>query len=166
MELMPANDRSWLQRAVVAAAVAAALLAAIIWTTIDNHALPRIPVETPNGTTILVEVADTPEARSAGLSNRERLGSVDGLLLKWDSAGRHPIWMADMRFPLDLVWLDAKGRVVGLLVNVPPCRTPPCPLYEPQEAPASMAVLEIPAGAATIHRIAVGSIMRYPSHSE
>jgi len=163
MELMPANDRSSLQRAVVGAAVAAALLAAIISTTIDNRALPRIRVETPNGTPILVEVAETPEGRSAGLSNRERLGSVDGLLLKWDSAGRHPIWMADMRFPLDLVWLDANGRVVGLLANVPPCRTTPCPLYEPQEAPASVAVLEIPAGAATTHRPQSGRYCATPA---
>jgi hypothetical protein len=61
MELMPTNGRSSRQRAVVGAAVATALPAAIIWTTIDNHALPRIEVETPNGM-ILVEVAETPAA--------------------------------------------------------------------------------------------------------
>ena len=41
--------------------------------------------------------------------------------------GRHPIWMADMRFPLDLIWLEQDGRVTGVLTNVPICSVPACP---------------------------------------
>jgi Uncharacterized ACR, COG1430 len=26
-------------------------------------------------------------------------------IILWDAPGRHPIWMAEMRFPLDLIWL-------------------------------------------------------------
>jgi len=121
-------------------------------------------LETPGGT-IAVEIAETPAARSAGLSNRRSLSGVDGLLLKWDAPGRHPIWMAGMRFSLDLIWIDSDGHIVAVLTNVPPCRTDPCPLYEPAGAERSIAVLEIPAGAAASHGIAAGAIVRFSTNS-
>lgn len=164
MELMHWKDRPSLRRAVVGAAVALALLTAAIWTTIDRRELPTMQLETPSGT-IVVEVADTPAARLAGLSNRERLSGVDGLLLKWDTPGRHPIWMAQMRFALDLAWIDSDGRVLAVLSNVPPCRADPCPLYEPDGTEGSLAVLEMPAGATTRHRIGVAATLRQSAHT-
>jgi uncharacterized membrane protein (UPF0127 family) len=164
MELMRWRDWPSLRRAAGGAAVALALLAAGIWTAVDRRELRSMKLETPHGT-IAVEVADTPAARSAGLSNRESLGGVDGLLLKWDAPGRHPIWMAEMRFPLDLVWLDRDGRVVGVLTNVPPCRANPCSLYEPDGTDRTVAVLEMPAGGAASRRLAVGAIVRFSTGS-
>jgi hypothetical protein len=111
---------------------------------------------------ILVAIADTPAARSAGLSNREELRDIDGLLLKWDEPGRHPIWMAGMRFPLDLVWLDRDGRVLDVLSNVPPCGMEPCPLYQPAETGESVAVLELPAGAASKRQLTRGTTVPLP----
>jgi len=159
MELMQSRDRPSLRRVAVGAAVALALLTAAIWTTIDKRNLPTTQLETPRGT-IVVEVADTPAARSVGLSNRRGLSGVDGLLLKWDVPGRHPIWMAEMHFALDLVWLDRDGRIVAVLADVPPCRGNPCSLYEPAGSERSVAVLEMPAGGAASRGIAVGVIVR------
>ncbi len=88
--------KSW-RRAVVGVAVTLGLLTAAIWTAIDRRELLTTQLDTPSGT-IVVEVAETPAARSAGLSNREGLMGVDGLLLKWDAPGRHPIWMAQMQY--------------------------------------------------------------------
>jgi uncharacterized protein len=68
--------------------------------------------------------------------------------------------MADMRFPLDLVWLDADGHVLAILENVPPCSVSPCQLYEPERTSGSMAVLEVAAGAARALGIAVGTRVR------
>jgi hypothetical protein len=115
----------WTTRPATGSSVTAAATCAI-----DRRELPTMQLETPGGT-IVVEIADTPAARSAGLSNREGLDGVAGLLLKWDMPGRHPIWVAEMQFALDLAWLDPNGRVVAVLANVPPCRANPCELYEP-----------------------------------
>jgi len=160
MELMQWRDRPSLRSVAVGAVVALALLTAAIWTTNDKRNLPTTQLETPRGT-IVVEVADTQAARSAGLSNRRDLSGVDGLLLKWDIPGRHPIWMAEMHFALDLAWLDPDGRVLAVLTNVPPCRAKPCSLYEPDGTDRSVAVLEMPAGGAASRRLAVGAIVRF-----
>jgi uncharacterized membrane protein (UPF0127 family) len=149
----------WTRRAVIGATMAVPLVAAAIWMRFDDRPLSTMALQTPK-VVIRVEVADTPAARSAGLSRRDTLTGVDGLLLKWETPDRHPIWMADMRFPLDLVWLDANGRVLAVLESVPPCSASPCRLYEPEGTSASLAVLEVAAGAARERGIAVGTRLR------
>jgi uncharacterized membrane protein (UPF0127 family) len=86
-------------------------------------------LSTPRGS-LRVLVASDSAGRSYGLAHRDDL-ACDGMLLQWNAPGRHPIWMADMRFPLDLVWIEHNGLVVGVLTNVPACSSHPCPLYEP-----------------------------------
>ncbi len=120
--------------------------------------LPRTELVTPRAR-LTVEVASTPATRVRGLSGRERL-ELDGLLLEWTGEGRHPIWMADMRFGLDLVWLDADGIVLAVMSNVPACVTMPCPLYEPAHSERSVFVLELPATAAAAHGLTVGERVR------
>lgn len=103
-------------------------------------------LSTPSCSLRVLVASDSAE-RSQGLSDRDDLPG-DGLLLQWNARGRHPIWMAEMRFPLDLVWLERNGLVAGVLTNVPVCSSQPCPLYEPPGTHQSVAVLELAAGAA------------------
>lgn len=132
-----------------------------VFVTFNEEAGGRVgQIETPGGT-VIVEIADTPAARSAGLSNRDGTGSIDGLLLRWDNAGRHPIWMTGMRFSLDLVWIDREGRVLAVLTNVAPCVVQPCQLYEPTGTSHSIAVLELPAGGAASRQLAAGTTVRF-----
>jgi uncharacterized protein len=142
--------------ATVGGLVLAMTMTTFMW--IERAALPRVELVAPRGR-LLVEVADTPATRARGLSGRERL-ELDGLLLEWPAAGRHPIWMADMRFSLDLVWLDASGAVLAVARRVPPCTRSSCPLYEPAGTERSVAVLEVPAGDADHRGLDVGARVR------
>jgi uncharacterized protein len=160
MRSTPPKGHSPPRRAVVGGGLIVALMIAVAWETLERRQPSTMQLETPNGV-VVVEVADTPDARSAGLSNRESLAAMDGLLLTWDAPGRHPIWMADMRLPLDLAWIDANGRVIAVLANVPPCPRQPCPLYEPEGTDRSVAVLELRAGVAEHHGIAVGKTFEH-----
>jgi uncharacterized membrane protein (UPF0127 family) len=158
MDGMNRHARSSFRRTVIAAGIVIPLIA-MVWMRFTDRTVPTARIETPNGP-IVVEIAATPASRSAGLSNRDELQGTDGMLLKWGAPGGHPIWMAGMRFPLDLVWIDGAGRVLAVAPNVPPCRTEPCTLYEPDGTAASVAVLELPAGAAAERRLTVGAIVR------
>jgi uncharacterized membrane protein (UPF0127 family) len=79
-----------------------------------------------------VPVAASPLSRLLGLAllSRDRVGA--GLLIP-RCRGVHTL---GMRFPLDLVFLDAEGRVVELRRGVPPGRFIRCS--------GAMAVLELP----------------------
>ena len=148
---------SW-RRAIVGAVIVLAVAASTIWFASEQRDGSTLELIAPKGT-FVVETARTAEARATGLSNRTSIAH-EGLLLVWDAPGSHPIWMVNMKFALDLVWLDANGRVLAVLENVPPCEREPCPLYEPPGSERSTSVLEAPAGHAARYAIAVGSVVR------
>ena len=128
------------------------------WTYAEHESPQWANLSTPRGS-VRVLVANNASNRSQGLSRRIDLPG-DGLLLQWDAPGRHPIWMAQMRFPLDLIWLRHDGRVTGVLTNVPVCSSPQCPLYEPEGTHEAVAVLELSSGTAANHGIQIGTVIR------
>lgn len=118
-------------------------------------------VSTPNGPGVTVAVASTAGERSVGLSGRDSIPH-DGLLLEWPVKGRHPIWMAEVRFALDLIWLADDGTVLAVLPGADPCHSAPCDLLEPHGSHDSRAVLELPDGDALRFAITPGARVAYP----
>jgi uncharacterized membrane protein (UPF0127 family) len=75
---------------------------------------------TPNGF-ITVEVVDTPEKRTQGLSGREYLSEKAGMLFVFDNTSiKNCFWMKDMNFSIDMVWLNERREVVTVTPNVTP----------------------------------------------
>ncbi len=107
--------------------------------------------------TITVEIVNTPASITQGLSGREKIGADGLLFLLPPGLGQPTFWMKDMRFDLDMVWLQ-DWQVVEISAQVPHPEpgTPlsELPLIKPQ-APANM-VLEIEAGRAQTWGITVG----------
>jgi uncharacterized membrane protein (UPF0127 family) len=76
---------------------------------------------------------------------REKIGPREGMIFVFDDDSRHSFWMKDCKVALDLVWLDANGRVVFTAVDRPPCpATGDCPSILPP-VPARF-VVEFAAG--------------------
>lgn len=111
-------------------------------------------VSFPDRTRVHAEVAATEAEREHGLMNRKSLGDLDGMIFVFEAPGLHTFWMKDTLIPLDMLWLDANGKIVSIAETVPPCKTPQCPTYPPS-APASF-VLELNAGFAKKHQIRIG----------
>jgi len=72
------------------------------------------------GTRIHLEIADEPSEREHGLSGRESLGEDEGLLFIFDEPGIYPFWMKEMRFPIDIIWIDQNWTVVDITKNATP----------------------------------------------
>ncbi|MCH7712782.1 MAG: DUF192 domain-containing protein, partial [Chloroflexi bacterium] len=109
-----------------------------------------VPVVIVGGTAFDIELAETPEKRTQGLSGRDSLAPGAGMLFIHDDEKRYTFWMKDMRFPLDMLWIDADCTVAGISAQVPPPEPGQSdrslPLFSP-ETPV-LHVLEINAGAA------------------
>lgn len=104
---------------------------------------------------LTAELARTPEERAQGLSSREPLGEREGMLFVFEAPGRYSFWMKEMRFALDMLWIE-DGRVVHVERHVPPPVTgltdlSRLPVYTPSQ-PATY-VLEVNAGFADRHAI-------------
>lgn len=71
-------------------------------------------------TTVEASVADTLAERIAGLSNTPFLPEHVVKLFVFGAEGSHSIWMKDMNYPIDILWLDQEGLVVYIEENIAP----------------------------------------------
>lgn len=71
-------------------------------------------------TKIFVELAQTQAEKELGLSNRPGLEQDEGMLFINDRPGFYTFWMKDMKFDLDIIWIDHTGRVVHIEEYVSP----------------------------------------------
>ncbi len=99
---------------------------------------------------IQVEIADSAPTRSEGLSNRETLAANTGMLFIFQTPGKYPFWMKNMKFDLDFIWIKDE-RVVEITPSVSHTNTD---LYTPKQSIDQM--LEVNAGFALKHGIKVG----------
>ena len=118
---------------------------------------PRVVL--PSGSVYGVELARTPEEHVQGLMFRESLRERSGMLFLFLDGAPHKFWMKNTMIPLDMIWMDDRGRVFFVSADTPPCKTDPCPLYGPETPPAS--VLEIAGGMAAKEGVTVGSTIRF-----
>jgi uncharacterized membrane protein (UPF0127 family) len=91
-----------------------------------------------------VEIARTQAEKERGLMYREKLSRGQGMLFINNEEGIYSFWMKNMRFPLDIIWLNNNFEVVFIAKNTQPCREKECLNIIPSK-PARY-ILEINAG--------------------
>lgn len=104
-----------------------------------------------------VEVAATPEERARGLMFRTELAPDAGMLFQYEIPHRITMWMANTYLPLDMMFIDADGRVINIAERTVPETTTSIPSNGP-----AIAVLEVNAGTADRLGIARGDLVRHP----
>lgn len=119
---------------------------------------------TVGGKSISIEIANTSELRTKGLSGRGSLGIDNGMLFVFDSQNVEPgFWMKDMLIPLDFIWIN-DGKVVKIDKNVPApaAGTPDSSLTVYYPATPIDYVLEVNAGFSDANKLKVGSQVILP----
>jgi len=105
---------------------------------------------------ILAEIAFTEDERRKGLMFREKLGENEGMLFVFQEEAEHPFWMKNTRIPLDMLFLDAKRTVVGILRSTAPMNEKSLTV-----GVASRYVLEVPGGFCDRHGIHRGDAVDF-----
>jgi uncharacterized membrane protein (UPF0127 family) len=118
----------------------------------DEYLKNQIPSVAIRDVGINVTVAKTEADLVHGLSGKKSLGERDGLLMIFNTPDFHEIWMKDMLFPIDIIWIDDTLTIVDITESVTPDSYPK--IFEPR-IPARMA-LEVNARFAAIYHLKVG----------
>jgi uncharacterized membrane protein (UPF0127 family) len=71
-------------------------------------------------TCVNLEIADTPEARQTGLSGRSHMAETTGMLFVFEEPQTACIWMKDMHFNIDIVWLNDNKKITAFKKDVAP----------------------------------------------
>ncbi len=90
-------------------------------------------------------VADSFLKKMFGLMFWNSISSDSCMLFLLGKPVKEGIWMLNMNFPIDIVWLNKEKEVVSIVKNAKPCKFFNCQIYKP-EKPANY-VLELKSGA-------------------
>jgi uncharacterized membrane protein (UPF0127 family) len=107
--------------------------------------------------TIIATIARSQPQLLQGLSNTASLPNGHGMLFVFPYASRWAIWMKDMHYPIDILWLDSSKRIIDSALRVSPAT------YPHSFAPAGQALyaLELPAGFSEKNHILVGQAVQF-----
>jgi len=95
-----------------------------------------------NGEEIRIIKARTNDEQTLGLSGRDSLALNSGMLFYFDHDDFWKFWMKDMKFSIDIIWLDKDFRVIDIKNNATPSTYPE--LFTSKNV--ARYVLEVPAG--------------------
>lgn len=126
-----------------------------LWQTFFGGAVESFVVL--RGESFGVEVMDDGFERRNGLMSRLYLAPDRGMIFVYDSEQPLTFWMKNTFLPLDIIFLDARRRVVNIQKNAVPCKIDSCSLY-PSVVPAQF-VVELNAGTADRIHLSVGDQM-------
>src|SRR5918995_762715 len=102
------------------------------------------------------DVPITNELISKGLAVKNQLKENEAMLFIFEESAKHSFWMKDMKFPIDIIWLDSARKVVHIERNLQPCASVfICTGYRPSAD--SQYVLETVAGFAQRHNVNIRS---------
>jgi len=104
-----------------------------------------------------VELVKTNTEREKGLMNRKELDKNKGMLFVFDKEAIYPFWMKNTFISLDIIWIDANGKVVFINENTKPCKGLFCPAINPLAK--AKYVLEINAGISKEFNIKTGDLV-------
>jgi uncharacterized membrane protein (UPF0127 family) len=107
--------------------------------------------------TIDAEVANTDVQRVKGLSNRQCIGADQGMLFVFEREDILDIWMKDMKFPIDIVWVSSNKTVNHVETYVSPKTYPK--IFNSKTP--SLYVLELQAGRSKTLNITEGTNLQF-----
>ncbi len=105
-----------------------------------------------------VWIADTPERQAQGLMYVRDLPADEGMLFVNRESRVAAMWMKNTFIPLDMVYIDARGRIVRIFE-----RTVPQSLQTLSHPDPVMAVLELRGGECARRGIRVGDRVDHPA---
>jgi len=122
------------------------------------HTLMEDGIGDVNGHSISLEIEESPEGLQRGLMHREEFPSGNGMLLKFGKDSPANIWMKNVNFPLDVIYIQ-DGKVVDMFKNAKPDMGDG--LFDHIKGVMCDMVLELPAGDADKYKIELGSMFGF-----
>lgn len=79
----------------------------------------------------VVEVVSSEHGRQKGLMDRSGMPEDRGMLFVMPEVRPVAVWMKNMQFPLDVIWLSERATVLAVR-QLQPCTDTPCEQYRPR----------------------------------
>ncbi len=122
----------------------------------DVEKMLLLPITTPT-TNIYARIAYKAEDKIKGLGGLDSIKKDEGMLFVFDNPVQQGFWMKNMKFPIDIIWIDKNKKVIGINENMSPDSYPN--LFLPVK-PITY-VLEVNAGVSRANNIATNTVLLF-----
>lgn len=106
---------------------------------------------------VTMDIADSAPKMSLGLGGRRSLSADKGMVFAYVGTGQRCFWMKDMKFSIDILWLDAQKKVGHIEKSLSPDTYPQS--YCPDVA--AQYVVELQAGTSEVAGVKVGDSLDF-----
>ena len=125
---------------------------------LQRFAMSELTIVSSNGPHhFTVEVADTPAQMEQGLMFRRAMGPDAGMLFDYKTPTVATMWMQNTLIPLDMLFVDAQGRIVNIHERAVPLSADVISAAAPVRA-----VIELNGGTAARLGIKPGDLVVHP----
>jgi len=115
---------------------------------------------TANNYKVLVDIAITDKQLQDGLAIKNSLKENEGMLFFLGEPRKASFWMKDMKFPIDIIWLNESFSIVHIEHELQPCESFfSCKSYKPNSE--ALYVFETIAGFANKHDLKIGDRLNF-----
>lgn len=104
------------------------------------------------------ELAISDEEKVRGLMFRKNLKANQGMLFIFDNLDLYSIWMKNMNFAIDIIWISEDKMIVDIIKYAQPCKKN-CPSLMPKDR--AMYVLEVVSGFTEKNNIEIGDKVKF-----
>ncbi len=112
-----------------------------------------------NGKIIEVEAVKSLREVEKGLMNRESLEKDHGMLFLFFQEEELDFWMLNMKFSLDIIFVNTDMIIVHIVNNAEPCDKEPCEVYN--SGKPALYVVEVNSGYASENGIMIGQKVEF-----
>lgn len=107
------------------------------------------------------DIAITELQKQKGLAIKDSLNENQSMMFLFPSVNKQSFWMKDMRFPIDILWIDENDKIVHIEHSLSPCErwTLFCTSYQPDSN--SLYVLETVSGLTDKYDIKEGDVVYF-----
>lgn len=110
-----------------------------------------------NETEIKAREAVSTEDKVKGLGVFEKIEENEGMIFIYENPGVYGFWMKNMKFPIDIIWIDKNKKIIDITKNIGPETFPE--VFKPK-SPAKY-VLEVKSGFADKNQIKEGDYAEF-----
>ncbi|HJT83674.1 MAG TPA: DUF192 domain-containing protein [Nitrososphaeraceae archaeon] len=109
---------------------------------------------------VLVDIAITDKQLQDGLAIKNSLKENEGMLFFLGEPRKASFWMKDMKFPIDIIWLNESFSIVHIEQELQPCESIfSCKSFKPNSD--ALYVFETIAGFANKHDLKIGDMLNF-----
>ena len=121
-----------------------------------RHDMPVVTA-TIGSTPFRLYSPQTDQDRQTGLAAFNNIASDEGMIFRGLDPGVQSFWMKDMKFDIDILWIDSANKIIHIVYAVPRDSYPKT--YQNPPSTESSYVIELNAGTCDKYGIAPGMLV-------